>query len=82
MPPKRYNSAEMGHLPATPRDYFYTGRVMFRRFESDHCKKLYQNGYTVYQIKEMYYRKCTLREIIVATRVGRMECWYEDLNSL
>ena len=72
----------MAHLPAIPRDRFYTGRVVFRRFESDHCKKLYQNGYTVYQIKEMYYRKCTLREIIVVIRIGRMEYCCEDLNQL
>ena len=80
----RRQFCRMAHLPATPRDSFYTGRVMFRRFESDHCKRLYQEGYTVYEIKEMYYKRCTLREIIVAIRVGICvgfaNCWYEALD--
>ena len=74
----------MVHLPATPQDSFYTGRVMFQRFESDHCKRLYQEGYTVYEIKEMYYRRCTVREIIVAICVGICvgfsNWWYEALD--
>lgn len=70
----------MAHLPPTPRDYFNMGRVMFTRTESDHCKRLYLNGYTVYQIKQMYYEDCTIRELIVAIHVSIMDCWYEDLN--
>ena len=79
----RRQFCRMGHLPASPRDRFYTGRTMFQRFESDHCKRLYQEGWSVYEIQEMYYKRYTLREIIVAIRVAicvGFANWYESLD--
>ena len=79
----RTQFCRMAHLPAIPRDRFYAGRNMFQRFESNHCKRLYQEGWSVYEIIEMYYKRCTLREMIVAIRVGicvGFANWYEALD--
>ena len=57
-------------------------RVIFTRTESDHCKRLYLDGYKVYQIKKMYYEHYTILGLIVVIHVSIMDCWYEDLNRL
>ena len=78
------DSVKMAHLPAPPCDRFRAGRIIFQRFESNHCKKLYREGWSVREIQQMYYKRCTINEIIVAIRVAicvEFANWYEALDN-
>ena len=79
----RRDSVKMAHLPATPCDRFRAGKIIFHRYEADHCKKLYREGWSIREIQQMYYKKCSINEIIVAIRAAicvEFANWYEALD--